>query len=351
MSVVNSKIFADWLQDLPQQFQGKTNIESLIAAFSRQLEEIQKVFDDLEEKTSIDTAVGENLDMVGDIVCLSRKDAHSYINRDGNFEMTDDLYRKILKFKILKNTSEATYYDIMDGVSLLWNLDNVKYREDKSRPATYILDLQRHPLEGESPIDERVLTIKAAGVNSLYAITFFTATKTNYLKCRTKRNIVNMKTQFFGTVRCLDGSYQLNGTIHLDATSDKNVTRVRYEGFRSRYDFHTVTRNVYDIPDRIIVMSNDDTYVTDAEASITGRQGNKIQYSYDGDGLKVETLWTLALSNDGAYFACTGSAKSAYADDCIVSRSILSGSFEDDGLMISYGSDIEIKLEMQATMT
>ena len=31
---------ADWLRDMPQQFQGKMNIEILIRAFSRQMEEV-----------------------------------------------------------------------------------------------------------------------------------------------------------------------------------------------------------------------------------------------------------------------------------------------------------------------
>lgn len=69
------KIVDNWLNDLPQQFLEKKNIEALIRAFSKQLQELQQVFDDLENLTDLDTATGQNLDMVGTIIPLSRKEA------------------------------------------------------------------------------------------------------------------------------------------------------------------------------------------------------------------------------------------------------------------------------------
>ena len=60
-----------WLRDLPQQFQSKHNIEVLIKAFSKQMQELDKVFQDLNTMTDIDDAVGQNLDYVGTIIPLT----------------------------------------------------------------------------------------------------------------------------------------------------------------------------------------------------------------------------------------------------------------------------------------
>ena len=50
-------LYEDWILDLPQQFQGKNNIDVLIRAFSRQLDEIKKVFEDLNSLTDLETIV------------------------------------------------------------------------------------------------------------------------------------------------------------------------------------------------------------------------------------------------------------------------------------------------------
>lgn len=72
------KIVDSWLNDLPQQFLEKKNIEALIRAFSKQLQEIEDVFDNLKNLTDLDTAAGQNLDMVGTIIPLSRKRKPEY---------------------------------------------------------------------------------------------------------------------------------------------------------------------------------------------------------------------------------------------------------------------------------
>ena len=60
-----------WLRDMPQQFQGKRNIEILIRALARQMEEVETVLREINTLTDIDTARGKNLDYVGDIVWMS----------------------------------------------------------------------------------------------------------------------------------------------------------------------------------------------------------------------------------------------------------------------------------------
>ena len=69
------KILYNWLNDLPQQFLEKERIEAVIKAFSKQMEEVNSAFMELETLTDIDSATGKNLDMVGTIVPVSRTEA------------------------------------------------------------------------------------------------------------------------------------------------------------------------------------------------------------------------------------------------------------------------------------
>ena len=65
---MTTDILKDWLRDMPIQFIGKKNIEVLIKAFARQMQELDVVFEELNTKTDLDTATGQNLDYVGTII-------------------------------------------------------------------------------------------------------------------------------------------------------------------------------------------------------------------------------------------------------------------------------------------
>ena len=125
------RILDAWLRDLPQQFLGLPKIETLISAFARQLQELEQVFADINEQTDLNTASGRNLDYIGTIIPLSRKDAGLLAGeRDPDYEMSDELYRRYLKYWRLVNTEECTYRDLMDGLALLWDATQVHYQEN-----------------------------------------------------------------------------------------------------------------------------------------------------------------------------------------------------------------------------
>lgn len=46
-------VIDEWMNDIPSQFQGKKNIEILINAFARQLQEVQQMFADLYENAML----------------------------------------------------------------------------------------------------------------------------------------------------------------------------------------------------------------------------------------------------------------------------------------------------------
>lgn len=155
-----------WLGDMPQQFLGKRNIEVLVRTFARQLDEIWRVFEDLTEKTGIDTAVSQNLDLVGTIIPLTRKEAGEMAGI-GVLEpvISDERYRLFLRYQLLRNTSECTYQDLIDGIELLWGYNRIHYREDPEHPAVIIFQTDRMDLDEEDLIEfHPELCIRPAGV-------------------------------------------------------------------------------------------------------------------------------------------------------------------------------------------
>lgn len=159
------QILNEWMKDIPQQFLGKHNIEVLIKAFARQMQEIQQVFDDMKTKLDLDTATGQNLDYVGTIIPLSRKEAGELAGINVTDPViSDDRYRQYLRYKNLVNTNECTYYDLMDGLSLLWDVSPIYYIEDPAMPATIILTMPFLKPGGEVVTLGEVPMVKPAGV-------------------------------------------------------------------------------------------------------------------------------------------------------------------------------------------
>ena len=158
-------IVDEWFKDIPQQFLGKKNIEVLIKAFARQLQELQDVFDDLNTKLDLDVATGQNLDYVGTIIPLSRKEAGELAGIGVTDPViSDERYRQFLRYKNLVNTNECTYYDLMDGLSLLWDVSPIYYIEDPALPATIILTMPFLKPGGEVVTLGEVPMVKPAGV-------------------------------------------------------------------------------------------------------------------------------------------------------------------------------------------
>ncbi len=160
------QIIDAWFRDIPQQFLGKKRIEVLIRAFARQLQELQQVFDDMNEKLDLGAAAGRNLDYVGTIIPLTRKEAGELAGLGmSDAILSDGKYASILKYKLLRNTSSCTYYDIMEGLKYLYDFQ-FGYKEDARYPATILLDM---PLELDQPdlIFRQRLCIKPGGVGIL----------------------------------------------------------------------------------------------------------------------------------------------------------------------------------------
>ena len=205
---MKNDMYREWIENIPCQFRKKKNIDALIAAFSRQLDEIFKVCCDLKELTDLETAVGKNLDMIGTIVNMSRKDAYILLNKDIAAEMDDETYRNVLRFQILKNNSDAIYADIMKGLSLLWTEKaNIHYAEARREPACIELTIDGISVEDTDPAVIKPMVIRAGGVKILFRVSYLDSiditTWEKFKNCR----------WFHQKGRRWNGAFNFDGTI------------------------------------------------------------------------------------------------------------------------------------------
>ena len=159
-------------QDLVEQFRGKANIEALMEVVGIQLQEVFDFYEQLRTERSVETAVGKQLDGVGDIAVMTRKEAGQLAGNPIPFEVIDDdTYRQYLIYKILKNTCDCTYPDIIKAFRMFWDRP-LYYTEDPEQPATMIFDTGELPGDVDTTPLFRTPLIRAAGVTlKLYART------------------------------------------------------------------------------------------------------------------------------------------------------------------------------------
>jgi len=241
-------VFDEWINDIPSQFREKKNIEILIKAFSRQLQEVQQMFADLYEKTDLDVAAGQNLDYVGTIIPLTRKEAGELAGL--NVEepvMSDARYRQFLRYRLLRNTSSCTYYDIMMSLDILWRADNIRYVEDPKRPATILIRLQYTDLDSETdPAEGKVPALKPAGVTLAYTINYTAVFDQSDLERYLARIRVHITIPYW-VCRLFDGLWKPDGAYLLDAQRNYDARLgMKFSGwaFRTRTIEQAASRGV-----------------------------------------------------------------------------------------------------------
>lgn len=157
------------IKDFPEQFKTKEKIGILTRAFDRQLKELEEVFDQIRVMTTLDYAVGKQLDYAGDIVGLTRAEAGLLCGDEIFFDIIDDdRYRQYLKYKAYKNSNKCTYYDLINQLQMVWNAGEIGYEEDPDYPATIIVTASLLTPEGGPADISFVPSVHPAGVGFLY---------------------------------------------------------------------------------------------------------------------------------------------------------------------------------------
>lgn len=153
--------------DLIEQFRGKPNIEALVNALSRQLQEVYDFYMQLMTLLSIDQCEGVQLDNIGDIVQMSRLEALELADKAGySYTDEDEMYRTFLYYKIFVNTSDCTYSDVMNSIYMLWD-GLLEYAEDANVPATIILGYEMFNGDNHARLMD-IPILKSGGVQILF---------------------------------------------------------------------------------------------------------------------------------------------------------------------------------------
>ena len=127
-------------QDLVEQFKEKPVIDALISAIGEQLTDLHWFFTALQDERGILTAIGKQLDGVGDIVCLSRVEAGALACvTEPVYVLDDEQYRNYLIFKIWKNTNNCTYPELIKAFRMFWDKP-LYYSENPEYPAVMFLE-------------------------------------------------------------------------------------------------------------------------------------------------------------------------------------------------------------------
>ena len=151
-------------KELVEQFKGKANIEALVEVLGSELQEIADFYEQLRTERDLYRAVGKQLDGVGDIAVLTRQEAGKLAAYAGRGHGTDDeTYRKYLIYKILKNTCDCTYPEIIKAFRMFWDKP-LYYSENPEYPAVMVLETGTLAPEDHAENLLAAPIIKAAGV-------------------------------------------------------------------------------------------------------------------------------------------------------------------------------------------
>lgn len=219
---------------MPQQFQGKPKIEVLVAAFARQLQELLVIVEKINVDTDLTTAIGKQLDYVGNILSLTRKEAGEMEGRKSTEPvLADERYRQFLRYQLLKNTTEGTYADTMAGLELMYGDVPILYSEVKNHPATLHLTVPKVSFEEDFLQLNRNFILRSSGVGFYYTAVFYDKINISFLEeVKVLLVIFRMAVKFW-QCHILDGMWNLDGTYLLDAVRQSLPMRLVLKGIRA----------------------------------------------------------------------------------------------------------------------
>ena len=109
-------------EHLIAQFDKKPVLYAILDALGAELDEIEEATTRVKNCRYLDTSIGEQLDGLGKVVDEARRMS------DGS-DLDDTLYRKIIKAKILKDTSPGTPEDTITALKTIFPGDKVTLSE------------------------------------------------------------------------------------------------------------------------------------------------------------------------------------------------------------------------------
>ncbi|MGL5433818.1 MAG: hypothetical protein ACRDBO_00275 [Lachnospiraceae bacterium] len=157
------------------QFRNQPVTNGIQRAIADALQSVYAESQQLRDLGDIDKMAGKNLDVIGERLDLSRSEAYIILRRSQSVEVTDEIYRKCLKWKQLKNNFTGTYPEIMESIRILWKTDNIIYRELPEHPAHIFISMPLFDLDIRDPWMGRALVLKPDGVAMTFTSDYSTS--------------------------------------------------------------------------------------------------------------------------------------------------------------------------------
>lgn len=150
------------------QFRNKPITNGIQRAIADTLQSVYEESQQLRSLGDIEKMTGRNLDVIGDRLGLSRSDAYKILLNSQSVEITDEIYRKCLRWKQLKNNFTGTYAEIMESIRILWKTDNIIYRELPDHPAHVFISMPLYNIDIKDPWLGKALVLKPDGVSMTF---------------------------------------------------------------------------------------------------------------------------------------------------------------------------------------
>ena len=207
---------------LPDNYsrEGQVNNEKLHKVIYGELEEIKKVFEDIKFSYDIDNATGKTLDLIGGNVLQCRSTGED-----------DELYRLMIKTKIIANLSQGDIETINEVATVLLGENYVGVRETwgmyeyDNEPAGLVIELR--PKSKHLPL-ESIDRVIAGGVR-LHLIASLDPIE---LQLHTNYKEYPIPYNMCGTFLCGTKPYIVNEGISfntvLNANTGKNISSKQY---------------------------------------------------------------------------------------------------------------------------
>lgn len=150
---------------LLEQFRGRARLEALLCSYLERISELELAIVEVRNLRDLDSAAGEQLDVIGRIVGESREGR------------TDDDYRRFLRVRILINKSTGTPEELIAAAVLVTQPDAIELVESFPAFVTVTAFAGGAVADG-GKVNEVLQLMKPAGVGLLYVFSATTPEET-----------------------------------------------------------------------------------------------------------------------------------------------------------------------------
>lgn len=193
------------------QFRNKTIINGLQRAAADALQSVYDESQQLRLLGDIDSMSGKNLDVIGERLGLKRTEAYLILRKTKEVIITDEVYRRCLKWKRLANNFQGTYAEIMESIRILWTTENIIYREYKEYPAHIFIEMPQLDVDTVDPWIGKAMALKPAGVALTFTSDFITSADESGIEIWENPHVIYLMNVYWSKAIVFDGQQDFDG--------------------------------------------------------------------------------------------------------------------------------------------